>query len=157
MPEVHVIKVGFRGVAGPAGRSLLIKGRLDDVADLPTDAAEGDGWLIDGNLHVWTGAEWTDTGPVQGPKGDTGPQGDTGPMGPKGDAGDTGPVGPQGEQGLPGPKGDKGDTGAQGPQGATGPTGPQGATGTTGPAPTVHVVTSLPASPDPAAFYVVTK
>ena len=42
---------------------------------------------------MWTGAAWTDAGPVQGPKGDTGDTGATGPQG---------PAGPQGPKGDPG-------------------------------------------------------
>lgn len=75
---------------------------------------------------------WVNNGPLQGAKGDTGPQG------PKGDTGDTGAQGPKGDTGATGPQGPKGDTGAAGPQGpkgdtgATGATGPQGKKGDTG-------------------------
>src|SRR5699024_322566 len=44
-------------------------------------------------LHVWSGTDWTDVGPVRGPKGEKGPQGIPGPPGPQGE---TGP------QGIPG-------------------------------------------------------
>lgn len=72
---------------------------------------------------------WVNNGPLQGAKGDTGPQGpkgdtgDTGAQGPKGDTGATGatgPQGPKGDTGAQGPKGEKGDTGAQGPKGDKG-------------------------------------
>lgn len=61
------------------------------------------------------------TGPVPGPKGDTGQ------TGVKGDTGATGPTGPAGLTG------DKGDTGAAGPRGLTGLNGSDGATGPAGP------------------------
>lgn len=79
---------------------------------------------------------WVNNGPLQGAKGDTGPQGpkgdtgDTGAQGPKGDTGATGPQGPKGDTGAAGPQGPKGDTGATG---ATGPQGPKGDTGAQGP------------------------
>lgn len=66
------------------------------------------------DIYIWDGINgiWVNNGPLQGAKGDTGPQGPQG---------DTGPQGPQGEAG---PQGSQGETGPQGPQGETGPAGP---------------------------------
>lgn len=100
----------LKGPQGDAGTIVNLKGTVPTFGDLPTDAAPGDGWVVeaDGDLYVWDGTQWNNVGPIQGPEG---PQG---------------PVGPQGPQGV---KGDKGDTGAQGIQGPQGPQGIQGPAG----------------------------
>lgn len=132
---------GVQGVQGPEGQtgpvgpkgedgtSVNIKGSKDDVSQLPTDASEGDAYLINGDLHVWTGTKWDNVGNIKGPQGDSGPQGLQGPQGQVGPQGATGSVGPQG---LQGDKGDKGDTGLQGLQGLQGPQGAQGIQGLRG-------------------------
>jgi hypothetical protein len=97
---------------------VLIKGELSSPADLPADGNEaGDGYLIAGELWVWTGDDWINVGALQGPEGPQGPpgaqgaagaqgpQGDPGAQGPAGSQGQTGPTGPQGPQGIPGPQG----------------------------------------------------
>jgi hypothetical protein len=106
---------GPQGVPGPPGppgapgEGLVILGTLDNVSELPLGSDPGDAYAIDGDLYVWNGAEWVNTGPIQGPPGE---QGEPGPPGPEGPASTVpGPPGPQGEQGQ------KGDTGAQGPAG----------------------------------------
>lgn len=151
--------LGIRGPRGPAGAdgtSVTILGTLASTADLPATGANGDAYLIAGDMHVWDGAAWSNVGRIEGPQGATGPQGvqgpqglpgadgaagatgATGPAGPAGATGATGAQGLQGPQGLTGPKGDTGATGAtgltgpQGPAGPTGLTGPQGNTGPTG-------------------------
>lgn len=120
--------LGPTGPKGDTGAGLTILGSLASVNDLPSDAAEGDGYIIGGQLYIWTGDEWTNVGVVQGP---------TGPQGPKGDKGEIGFTGPQGVAGA------AGATGVAGPTGAMGPTGPQGEDGATGPAapPTPRVTT----------------
>lgn len=118
---------GIKGDRGADGTSVKILATLASVADLPSSAENGDGYLIDGNLHVWNGEAWTDVGRIQGPQG---PQGATGPQGVKGDKGDKGDVG---LQGLKGDKGDKGEAGPVGPAGSQGPKGDKGDTGATGP------------------------
>jgi hypothetical protein len=92
-----------------------------------------------GDLIVWTGTAWINTGRIQGPVGPvgpTGPQGAIGPQGPKGAdstvPGPTGPTGPAGPTGAQGPKGDKGDTGAKGDTGTQGIQGVQGLKGDNG-------------------------
>jgi hypothetical protein len=84
---------GDKGATGDVGAGLRIVGTAPDANSLPQAGTLGDGYLVNGSLYVWTGAAWTNAGPVQGPKGDTGA------------------TGAQGVQGVPGPKGDKGDPG----------------------------------------------
>lgn len=104
----------FEGPVGPKGNDgigLTIKGSFPDVSDLPTQGQEnGDAYIIDEQMFVWDGTQWSPVGQV-GPEGKQGPQGPTGP------------------QGVQGPKGDKGDKGDTGATGATGPQGPQGEKG----------------------------
>lgn len=141
-------EVGDTGPQGVAGTGVSILGTLDDEADLPLAGAEGDAYLIDGDLFVWAAPDWVNVGTIQGPQGiqglvgpigPVGPQGEPGPQGIqgiKGDTGSVGPVGPagaQGQQGIQGVKGDTGSVGPTGPKGDTGLTGPQGATGSQGP------------------------
>lgn len=115
---------GPQGVKGDTGAGLALKGSKPTVGDLPSiDNTEGDGWLVNGVLYVWSGTSWTNAGNIQGPQGEMGPAGAQGPMGLQG---------PQGIQGVAGPKGDTGDTGPAGPAGATGPQGPQGIQGIQG-------------------------
>jgi hypothetical protein len=123
------------GPPGPAGTSVNIIGALDDPSELPPSSNPGDGYLIDGELWVWTGDAWTNAGSISGPPGPPGAPGEDGApgesvVGPPGPAGPTGAdstvPGPQGVQGI------QGTTGAQGPQGVAGPAGPAGTTGPQG-------------------------
>lgn len=59
------------------GGRLHIRGSLDSTDDLPEQpGGETDAWLVDGDLWAWTEENgWTNTGRVQGPKGDPGPAG----------------------------------------------------------------------------------
>ncbi|QCZ50927.1 hypothetical protein [Levilactobacillus brevis] len=93
----------LQGPKGDTGAGLDIKGQVASVSTLPATATEGDGYLVNEELYVWTNGAWKDCGPIQGPQGIQGPKGDTGstgPQGPKGDTGATGPVGPQGPVGA---------------------------------------------------------
>lgn len=87
---------GDKGDTGDTGPGLSIKGTLADSGLLPTTGEEGDGYLISGDLWVWAGTAWSNTGSIQGPQGEQGPQGIQGPVGPQGPKGDTGEQGPQG-------------------------------------------------------------
>jgi hypothetical protein len=78
---------GPQGDKGDVGTGLEIVGTVASQSALPATGTTGDAYLIGGDLFVWTGAAWTNAGPVQGPKGDKG---------------DTGASGPQGLQGVPG-------------------------------------------------------
>lgn len=108
------------GPQGPQGAGVIIQGSVPAPEDLPGSGELGAAYVVAGDLYVWTGAEWENVGPFQGPQGDPGPEG---PQGPAGDEGPQGPAGAAGPQGA---------TGAQGPAGPQGPQGPAGATGATG-------------------------
>ena len=84
---------GPKGDKGDAGTSLVLKGSVATVGDLPAGATLGDAYVVTatGHVHIWNGSAWDDAGPIQGPKGDTGA------TGPQGVAGPTGPQGPQGD------------------------------------------------------------
>lgn len=161
---------GPQGDPGPQGDGLVILGYYDSASTLesavgnpkPGDAY-GVGIAEPYSIYVWdgVGSKWVNNGPIQGPKGDTGPQGPAGQ--------DSTVPGPQGPQGNPGkaatiesvtvttgeagsaasvtnegtdtearfhftiPRGDKGETGPQGPQGERGPQGDDGPQGPAGP------------------------
>ena len=122
---------GDIGEQGKDGSSVSIIDTLDSADNLPepTQSNKGDGYLIDGDLHISTGTTWNNVGKIQGPKGEQGIQGETGPRGLKGDTGEIGPKGDTGAQGIEGPEGPrgaKGDTGEEGPQGIQGPKGDPG-------------------------------
>ncbi|NWO04224.1 MAG: collagen-like protein [Alteromonadaceae bacterium] len=140
---------GDKGDKGDDGTSVTIAGNVATSTELPTGLGAGDagtGYITnnDGNLHVWSGTEWVDVGPIRGPqgeKGEQGPQGEQGipgtpgAKGDKGDPGEDGAQGPEGPQGIPGergPKGDPGDEGPEGPQGKPGPKGDRGEQGLPG-------------------------
>ena len=137
---------GPRGEKGDTGSGFAVLDYYATLSALQTavpDPNPGDAYGVGTadpyDIYIYGETSgWVNNGPLQGAKGDTGPQG---PAGPKGDTGDTGPAGPKGDTGdtgpagAQGPKGDKGDTGATGaagPKGDTGDTGPAGPTGATG-------------------------
>lgn len=93
---------GEKGEQGNDGTSLNILGTKESEADLPLSAGKNDAYLIDGEMWVFDGTNWNNTGKIQGP------QGSQGPVGPQGSKGDPGP------QGVKGDPGEKGDTGARG-------------------------------------------
>lgn len=64
-----------RAVTGPPGAGIAFHGEKNTVDDLPDDAIAGDGWLIDGDLHVWSGHRWVNAGPIRGPRGFPGDRG----------------------------------------------------------------------------------
>lgn len=117
---------GEKGEQGNDGTSLNVLGTKESEADLPLSAEKNDAYLIDGEMWVFDGANWNNSGKIQGPQGPVGPQGPKGDPGPQGVKGDPGEKGEQGVQGL------KGDTGPQGEQGPVGPKGEQGDTGARG-------------------------
>lgn len=102
---------------GADGIGLQIRGSFGNVSELPQSGqVNGDAYIIDKQMHVWDGTQWSIVGQV-GPKGDKGDTGTKGDTGSKGDIGLTGAKGDQGIQGVKGDKGDKGDTGEQGEMG----------------------------------------
>ena len=132
---------GDKGDTGQDGTSVNIVDSLTSVDLLPAPTQEntGEGYLIDGDLHISTGSEWSNLGRIQGPQGIQGEQGEIGPKGDKGDTGDQGIQGEQGlrglqgEQGIEGPRGPIGEQGPRGLQGVEGPQGEQGIQGLRGP------------------------
>ena len=79
---------GETGPKGDDGTSVNIKGTLNGTSDLKNKqdgAVNGDGYLIDGYLYVYTGSGQTygfeNVGEIKGPQGETGPQGPEGPAG----------------------------------------------------------------------------
>ena len=85
-------------ITGPAGRSLVVKGLLESIEDLPDPSIcePNESYLIsgyqDGNhlfIILTSTMEWSDQGSFVGI---VGPKGDTGPIGPTGPKGDTGAV-----------------------------------------------------------------
>jgi hypothetical protein len=122
---------GPTGATGPIGAGLNILGSFATYAALvaayPTGSI-GDAYLIGGDLWVWSGTQWLNTGNILGPTGPTGPvstvpstvTGPTGPTGPQSTV--TGPTGPTGPPST-----------VTGPTGSQGPTGPQGVIAGTSP------------------------
>lgn len=150
---------GEQGPTGPAGKngtSVTIKGKVNDSSELDAllaTAVSGDGYLLNGDLYVFNGTNFTNVGQIQGPKGDKGEAGETGKAftydmftpdqlaGLKGPQGEQGLQGAQGPTGEKGPQGDKGDAGEAGkaftydmftPEQLSGLKGPQGEQGQQG-------------------------
>ena len=116
-------KDGAQGPKGDTGSGFAVLGyfatpaALEAAITLPyAGDAYGIGSAQPYDIYIWDGINsvWVNNGPLQGAKGDTGPQGPQGKTGPQGPQGEAGPQGPQGE------------AGPQGPQGETGPAGPAG-------------------------------
>lgn len=81
---------GDKGEKGDIGPGVSIMGKKASSADLPTTGEYGQGYLISGDFWGWTGSQYENLGPIQGPKGDTGLRGLTGLKGDTGEKGDTG-------------------------------------------------------------------
>lgn len=78
-PQGETGPTGPQGPKGEDGKSVTIKGSVDSTSQLPQSGnSVGDGYIIDGNLHVWDGSEWNNVGKIQGPQGDKGEKGDKG-------------------------------------------------------------------------------
>ena len=61
---------GSQGPKGNDGTGVNIKGSVDSADELPqTGNTNGDGYIVNGNLHVWDGTQWNDVGKIQGPQG----------------------------------------------------------------------------------------
>ena len=129
----NVGATGSTGSTGPAGTSVTILGTLPNSTSFPISGnVNGDGYLVTGNLWVYTGNTFTNVGTIQGPQGATGSSGVIGDTGSTGATGLTGNVGATGAnstvQGSTGATGLTGNVGATG-FGATGATGLTGSTG----------------------------
>lgn len=61
---------------GEDGTGIRILGSYDSyeelIEDHPVGEETGDAYIVAGDLYVWSGTEWKDTGRVQGPQGDQG-------------------------------------------------------------------------------------
>lgn len=128
-------------VKGADGTSISIKDSLTSTSELPSSGQnKGDGYLIDGNLWIYTGTSeegsvngFKNVGAIKGPAGrgimsitiseegimtinysDSTSEEVGNVKGPKGDTGEQGPKGDTGEQGIQGEQGLKGDTGETG-------------------------------------------
>ena len=165
MQDIEDFKNGNQTIAE---FGITVVGIVEDAASIPAVGVEfGDAYLVGTkppyDMRVWTRnvnedtAAWVDLGefPLQGPKGDTGPQGTTWTVGvgaPKYNpyrSGDmyldkvtgngyisttlSGSLKWELNFNLKGPQGVKGDRGTQGLQGPQGPQGLQGAIGPAGP------------------------
>ena len=143
-PAGAVGATGAQGAEGPAGTGISLKGSVAAVGNLPGSGnAIGDAYIVvvSGHLYTWTGSAWTDSGPIVGPTGATGPAGPQGAQGPTGPTGAQGPTGPAGLTGA------TGATGLTGPAGATGATGAAGAAGAAGtPGSQITFATTTPSS-----------
>ena len=143
-------------IKGADGTSISIKDSLTSTSELPSSGQnKGDGYLIDGNLWIYTGTSeegsvngFKNVGAIKGPAGrgimsitvseegimtinysDSTSEEVGNVRGPKGDTGEQGPKGDTGEQGIQGEQGlqgEKGDPGEQGIQGEQGPKGDKG-------------------------------
>lgn len=74
---------GPEGPPGPKGDKgetggFNILGSLNSVGELPGSPNNQDAYVIDTDVHVWTGAEWLVFSSIEGPEGPPGPQGDPG-------------------------------------------------------------------------------
>ena len=107
-------KDGAQGPKGDTGSGFAVLGyfatpaALEAAITLPyAGDAYGIGSAQPYDIYIWDGINsvWVNNGPLQGAKGDTGPQGPQGETGPQGPQGETGPQGPQGEPGPAGPAG----------------------------------------------------
>ena len=93
---------GSQGAQGNPGTGVNILGTYANLSDLQTahpTGTLGDSYTISGNLYVWTGAAWTNVGPIQGSQGTVGTQGI---QGSQGSVGTQGSLGTQGTAGLEG-------------------------------------------------------
>ncbi|WP_407889738.1 hypothetical protein [Levilactobacillus sp. N40-8-2] len=59
----------LQGPKGDTGQGLEIKGKVNTTSQLPATASEGDGYLVNEELYVWTNGAWKDCGSLQGPQG----------------------------------------------------------------------------------------
>lgn len=141
-PQGQTGPQGEQGPVGPKGETgsgFKVLGYYGTKAALDAaqkaTAAAGDAYGVGTaepyDIYIFDGitGEFINNGPLQGAKGDTGPEG---PQGPKGDPGETGPQGPAGADGAPGKDGAKGADGLPGKDGADGVPGKDGTNGRDG-------------------------
>src|SRR5699024_1176098 len=85
-PALLTGNAGAPGPKGEDGTGVSIKGSFDTAADLPASGADGDAYLVAGDLYVWDSqtSGWENVGRIQGPAGPEGPAGADGSAGPAG-------------------------------------------------------------------------
>ena len=68
---------GTDGEDGVNGTSVVLKGSVQSILNLPTGAAVGDLYVVldDGDGYVWNGSSWDNIGQIQGPAGADGEDG----------------------------------------------------------------------------------
>ena len=68
---------GDQGDQGPSGPGFAFQGSVATVADLPTPSTQGYAYLVasTGDLHIYSGTAWINSGPIQGPPGEQGDPG----------------------------------------------------------------------------------
>lgn len=69
---------GIQGPKGDTGEGINILGEYATESDLTTahpSGAVGDAYLVNGDLYVWSGSAWQNTGSIQGPAGPAGEDG----------------------------------------------------------------------------------
>lgn len=71
-PDTVTYTYARQGANGADGTSVTILGTKASSSELPSTATAGDAYLIDGDLWVWDGSQWTDVGTIQGPAGKDG-------------------------------------------------------------------------------------
>ena len=116
---------GFTGSMGPQGISVRVIGTVDLIAELPSDGTSdgstlliaGDSFIVeeDGNLYIWNGSTWVESGRIQGFTGSVGYTGSQGVQGELGYTGSQGGIGYAGSASTaPGYTGSRGFTGSLG-------------------------------------------
>lgn len=131
-PQGQTGPQGEQGPAGPKGETgsgFKVLGYYDTKAALDAaqkaTASAGDAYGVGTaepyDIYIFDGitGEFVNNGPLQGAKGDTGPQGPQGLQGPKGDPGKDGAKGADGAPGKDGADGAPGKDGTNGRDGVT--------------------------------------
>lgn len=73
--NLNWIEIVFKGEKGADGTGITIIGELNDPSELPATGNSGDAYMINAELWVWNGKEFTNVGSIKGDKGDDGKDG----------------------------------------------------------------------------------
>lgn len=69
----ETIPVNITGSRGADGTSVTIKGAKNTVSELPsTGNTNGDAYIVQGDMHVWSGSSWSNVGRFEGQPGQDG-------------------------------------------------------------------------------------
>lgn len=66
---------GKAGEKGNPGDGITLKGSVASIDELPAIATDGDAYLLNTQLYVWSKLKWNLQGDIRGPKGETGEAG----------------------------------------------------------------------------------